>query len=56
MKDINLDDKLNDRLNKILLELKEIMLEIDEMEIEVSGIIGDTKIKQTLNCKFEILE
>ena len=56
MEYINLDDKLHDRLNKIMFELKDIMLEIDKTEIEVSGIIPDTKIKQTLICKFEILE
>ena len=48
-----MDNVLEDRLKKVLLEVKDIMILIDKTEIEVSGIIPDTNIKQTLICKFD---
>ena len=54
MEDFKIEDSnIEDRLKNLLLEAKDIMVEIEHTEIEVSGIIPDTNIKQTLICKFE---
>lgn len=53
MEDMKIENDVEDRLKKVLLEVKDIMVLMDQTEIEVSGIITDTNIKQTLICKFE---